>query len=144
MKKMVLLGAVLGVILSLVLSNVASAAECFVVKKPNGAGNFGDVIVDLSAPGPPVVTEPTNPGGQTAGGFVDVYVYVDPDGDGSLPLDYYLIQDDTFALPATPAETGLIDIEPLAPGEVNHLPEGAMHSAGPGKGIDENEPPAGP
>ncbi len=104
--------------------SLAYASECFIPSKPNGAGNFGDVIVDISSPGPPVVTEPTNPGGQSRGGFVDVYLDFDGDGIGDQQ-----IQDDTFALPSSPA----LDSD-TAP----HLPYVAMDSAGPGKGIDEN------
>ncbi len=123
MKKLVLTTFV-AMALLLVSGSYVFASECFVAKKPNGAGNFGDVIVDVSQPGPPTVTEPTNPGGQTAGGFVDVYLDFNGDGIGDLQ-----IQDNTFALPSSTA----LDADP-AP----HLPHVAMESAGPGKGIDEN------
>lgn len=46
----------------------ALAAHCFPANKPDGAGNIGDVIVNLATG---QVTEPTNPGGRTAGGFAE-------------------------------------------------------------------------
>ncbi len=124
MRKFILATIISLTLLLVVGGSYALASECVVVNKPDGAGNFGDIIVNVSEPGPPVVTYPTNPGGQTAGGFVDVWLDFDGDGTGDQQ-----IQDDTFALPASTA----LDADP-AP----HLPHVAMESAGPGKGIDEN------
>ena len=107
----------------------ALATVCFNANKPDGAGNFGDVIVDFTDPTGASDTIPTNPGGQIAGGFVDVYA--DVDGDGT--ADFKLI-DDTFVLNAGQPSSG--NAPGLgAPGEPE-LPEGAHSAAGCGQGVD--------
>ncbi len=127
MKKLVI-ATFVSIALLLVAGSYVFASECFVVKKPDGAGNIGDVIIDVSGTGNPDI-EPTNGGGKTKGGFVDVWLDTTGDGEGNIR-----IQNDTFLLPSAP---GLPD--PIGP-QPNHLPEGAMNSGGPGKGIDENHP----
>jgi hypothetical protein len=91
----------------------ALAAFCTNTAKPDGAGNVGDLIIDVSTGEPSSM--PTNPGGRVAGGFVDVWL--DFNGDGI--ADQKVI-DDTFLLPANPAL-----------GEPAELPHGARN-AGPG------------
>ena len=119
--KKVIFAALVVLILILVSGGgLVSASECVVVPKPDGAGNIGDVVVNVCTG---ESTLPTNPGGKTKGGFVDVYLDVDCDGTGDV-----LLINDTFLLPSSTALDGI-----PAP----HLPEVAMNAAGPGKGIDK-------
>lgn len=103
------------------------ATVCINANKPDGAGNFGDVVVDLSGSENPDII-PTNPGGQTAGGFVDVLGDLDGDGTGDIVL-----VDDTYVLNAGQPSSG------SAPGlgsDLPELPEGAHDAAGCGQGVD--------
>jgi hypothetical protein len=110
--------------LSLVVAfggSLAYAADCFNANKPDGAGNFGALYI--GGPLHNAGTGPTNPGGQTQGGFIDVYVWI------AGPDFYQQVADDTFALPGAP---GLPSDHPGA----GTLPEGALHAAGDGQGVD--------
>src|SRR3972149_2458226 len=100
------------------VGTVALAAECIVANKPDGKGNFGDVVIN---PGTGAVSLPSNPGGQCAGGFVDVYLDLDGNGTGDI-----LLVDDTFVLKETPA----LGFPPT-------LPDGALEAGGPGRGVDD-------
>ena len=87
------------------------AHVCINANKPDGAGNIGDVVINgLTGE----VSLPTNPGGQEAGGFADVYLDFNGDGVGDI-----LLVDDTFV--------------------ARVLPEGAHNAAGCGKGVDSAE-----
>lgn len=122
--KKVLFVAALSVALVLVMAGTAIATVCINVSKSDGAGNMGDVIVS-GVTGEELVV-PTNPGGQLAGGFVDVYV----DLDGNLATDGDRIQvlDETFILNVKHA---------LAAGlPLPELPEGAHAAAGCGQAVD--------
>jgi hypothetical protein len=109
----------------------ALAAHCFPANKPDGAGNIGDVIVNLATG---QVTEPTNPGGRTAGGFADVWLDTNGDGAGDIQ-----VANDVFVL-----NNGKPSVGNPALGEPAALPEGARNS-GPGdnlcdgKGVDDVE-----
>jgi hypothetical protein len=109
----------------------ALAAHCVNESKPDGAGYVGDVIVDASTG--EVTSIPTNPGGQPAGGFVDVYLDLDGDGSGDL-----LVADDTFVLnngqPSAGEAPGIDD------GDESVLPDGALNAAGDGKGVGSAAP----
>jgi len=96
----------------------ALGAVCINTSKPDGAGNFGDVVINTTTG---EVTLPTNPGGQSAGGFVDVWL--DLDGDGTADVK---IIDDTFFL-----NNGQPSVGNPALGVPAELPEGA-HNSGPG------------
>ena len=105
----VLLAAILATAVTVAVAGSAYANECVNANKPDGAGNFGDVVFDVTTG---ALTLPTNPGGQVAGGFADVYLDFDGDGTGDV-----LIIDDTFA-------------------SAGVLPAGAHAAAGPGQGVD--------
>ncbi len=102
----------------LLLAGPAAAVVCTNADKKDGAGNIGDVIV---LPDGTVVFIPTNPGGQLAGGFVDVWVEVAP---GVLVQ----VANDVFILDIKRA---------LEAGEFPELPHGAHAAAGCGKGVDD-------
>jgi hypothetical protein len=114
MKKKVIIAVLLAATLSLLWSSVASAAFCVVAKKADGAGTVGWVLLDTDFEFVDTNLAP-NPGGQIAGGFVDIYM--DINGSGT-PEPFELIINDTFLLPS-------------ALGDPAELPHGA-HNAGPG------------
>ena len=110
----------------------AFATFCLNANKPDGAGNFGDVIVDFTDPSGESDTLPTNPGGQVAGGFVDVFADVDGDGEAD-----FLLVDDTFVLNAGQPSSG--STPGLGGPDGPHLSEGAHNAAGCGRGVDHAE-----
>jgi len=120
--KRTLFTTLLAVALVFLLASPVFAAVCVNTKKKDGAGNIGDVLLDattfdfISGPEP-------NPGGQFAGGFVDVYLDTSAPFGALDPGDFLLI-DDTFLLPENSALEG-------------ELPDGAHDAAGCGKGIDD-------
>lgn len=107
----------------LLFAGQAAATVCVNANKKDGAGNIGDVIIHLDGS----VTLPTNKGGQLAGGFVDVYVDVDLDGDGMADITVLVLED-----------TYILDVKRrLAQGlDIPELPEGAHAAAGCGQGVD--------
>jgi len=110
----------------------ALATICINAAKPNGAGNIGNVVINAATGQPSSI--PTNPGGQVAGGFVDVYLDVNSDGSGDV-----LLADDVFLL-----NTGRPGAGNPALRYPPELPAGA-HNAGPGDepcdgiGVDDAE-----
>ncbi len=106
------------------LATPAAATVCVNVSKADGAGNIGDVILHVDGS----MTIPTNEGGELAGGFVDVYVEFDADGDGDAD-GMIKILDDTY----------ILDVKRrLAAGlPLPELPEGAHLAAGCGQAVDD-------
>ena len=112
--------------LVVLVAGPALATVCVNANKPAGAGNIGDVLIDPIS-GDPIIF-PTNPGGQLAGGFVDIYVDFDMEGDidpGELVLA------DTFIL-----NVGSFNFSNLGLGFPPELPEGAHAAAGCDQGVD--------
>ncbi len=103
----------------LLLAGPPIATVCTNASKPDGAGNIGDVLVLFDDT---ILFIPTNPGGQVAGGFVDVFVQL-PDGS------VIKVANDVFILDIKHTiEAGL---------DVPELPHGAHEAAGCGKGVDD-------
>ena len=105
----------------------AFATHCFNANKPDGAGTIGDVIINAATGEPSSL--PTNPGGQVLrGGFHDLWLDTDGDGDGDIKL-----ANDVFTLNA-----GSSKFDHPALGFPPVLPEGALNAGGPGKGVDSS------
>ena len=107
-----------------VLAVPASATVCVNVSKADGAGNIGDVIIRLDGS----VSEPENRGDQLAGGFVDVYVEFDANGDGVADGTIKIL-DDTYILSVKHAMAAGLPLP--------ELPEGAHLAAGCGVAVDD-------
>ncbi len=107
----------------LLLAGQAAAVVCLNANKEDGAGNVGDVIVRLDGS----ITLPTNNGGQLAGGFVDVFVEYDINGDG-VADGMVQVANDVY----------ILDVKhSLAAGlPFPELPHGAHLAAGCGVGVD--------
>lgn len=101
------------------LAGQAAATVCTNANKKPGAGNVGNVFILLDGS----IIEPTNRGGQLAGGFVDVWVEVAPDFFVQVASDVFIL-DIKRAL-----EAGDLDVP--------ELPHGAHEAAGCGKGVDD-------
>ncbi len=106
----------------LLLAGPAAATVCTNANKKDGAGNIGDVLVLFDDT---ILFIPTNPGGQLAGGFVDVFVQL-PDGT------VIKVANDVFILDIKRA---------LATGEIPELPHGAHLAAGCFTGVDDLSDP---
>ncbi len=131
MRKFIILATLVALALVLVLgSSPALAAFCINADKPDGAGNIGWVLLNPVTFALVDTNLAPNPGGQIAGGFVDIYLDTGSD-PGELDGGDLLLIDDTFLLPNNPAL-----------GDPAELPSGA-HNAGPGNdkcdgiGVDE-------
>ncbi len=108
----------------LLLAGQAAAVVCTNANKMEDAGNVGDVIVRLDGS----ITLPTNNGGQLAGGFVDVFVEFDIDGDG-VADGMVQVANDVYILDVS---------HTLAAGlPFPELPHGAHLAAGCGVGVDD-------
>jgi hypothetical protein len=71
--------------------STALAGHCINQSKPDGAGNTGTTVVIDAATGEVISIEGTNAAGRVTGGFADVYLDTDGDGEGDV-----LAVDDTF------------------------------------------------
>ncbi len=102
------------------LAGQAAATICTNANKKDGAGNIGDVLVLWDDT---ILFIPTNPGGQVAGGFVDVWVEL-PDGS------VIKVANDVFILDIKRA---------IAQGDLDvpELPHGAHQAAGCFRGVDD-------
>jgi hypothetical protein len=129
MRKRLGLSLVAGSLLAMLVASTAFAAHCFVVNKPDGAGQKIVVLINPANPTALPTFIGTNAAGKLTGGFADVYL--DLDGSGTLTAADLKVENDVF----------LISNHSSHPNPAQGVP-GVLPSvqngdpAGPGKGVD--------
>ena len=123
----VILSLSVGMLLTITIASTAFAAHCFVVNKPDGAGQKLVVLIN------PVTGAPTflgtNAAGRLTGGFADVYL--DLDGSGTLTAGDLQVENDVFLIAN---HSGKLNPGQGAPAVLPSVQHG--DPAGPGKGVD--------
>ena len=127
MRKRLGLSLVAGSLLAMLVASTAFASHCFVVNKPDGAGQHLVVLINPATGAPTFLG--TNAAGRLTGGFADVYL--DLDGSGTLTAADLKVENDVFVISnhsghANPAQG--------TPGVLPAVQNG--DPGGPGKGVD--------
>jgi hypothetical protein len=116
-----------GSILAISIASTASAAHCFPVSKPDGAGQKIVVLIDPATGAPTFLG--TNAAGRLTGGFADVYL--DLDGSHTLSAGDVKVENDVFLIANHSDKLNPAQGAPaILPSVLNGDP------AGPGKGVD--------
>jgi hypothetical protein len=121
------LSLAIGSILAITVASTAFASHCFVVSKPDGAGQQLIVLID------PVTEAPTflgtNAAGRATGGFADVYL--DLDRSGTLSEGDLQIENDVFVIAGHSGKFNPAQGIPAVNPAIQH-----GDPAGRGKGLD--------
>jgi len=129
MRKRVGLSFIAGSILAMFAASTVFAAHCFVVNKPDGAGQKIVVLINPANPTARPTFIGTNASGRLTGGFADVYL--DLDGTGTLTAADLKVENDVFLISN---HSGKPNPAQGFPGVLPSVQNG--DPAGPGKGVD--------